>query len=613
MEMLKNFSEMNYEDFVEYKIYTTDFENSEIKCKEWLQNLRDECLSLISSDIVQYMWHQDPFILMVKENYLYGRIKIGDNIEDEWYAISLLFKLTELNPSLVVKVSDQDGEVLLIEAADHLPKWAQDPETSENRAYIYRNKLHLIPVAQNPSQLTPLPAGVPNVDDAINTVHTFPEATQASEQIQSSLKHRMKLYPENWSDQKQFIHVIVPEKIKFLLNIAPKHLISAAIRCFYTRDVIDLRKCRVMKQFPSANMTKVGLTLSKCLYAMLVKQQFQPDKKLNWPMPPQSQINEYKAADLGYKISCGFEMLLAQSKSDICNVDLDCKMSFDKIRYSKFETNLIANGYFKDELRGSKKWRILTEQAKEHFRSVFSSKNSQDGNICDIDNSEHLQNLVFQIEHKSSIVTSDDISLQDELSKKPDDDTWLDFEPASFDEMLKNHFNFNENNPLSDHKAETISKEQAIPTELKKFLSSMSNFEGIDSLPTESENSSEMCLNVKDFERAAKKMFNVNDHDNLSDLELSEEEEDLNQDAGDVDPEWKICTEQIENELQHTKVMQSTEDNELIESLEDINKPVNIDMGIFKNIIESYNSQNGMPGPATTLLQSINVDIDEQM
>ena len=590
-----------------------NFENSEVKGIEWLQNLRDECLSLISSNIVQYMWHQDPFILIVKENYLYGRIRIGDNIEDEWYAISLLFKLTELNQSLVVKVTDQDGEVLLIEAADHLPKWAQDPETSENRAYIYRNKLHLIPVAQNPSQLTPLPAGVPNVDDAINTVHTFPEATRASDQIQSALKHRMKSYPENWSDQQQFIHVMVPENIKFLLNIAPKHLISAAIRCFYTRDAIDLRKCRVMKKFPSSNMTKVGLTLSKCLYAMLVKQKFQPDKKLNWPIPPQYQINEYKAADLGYKISCGFEILLAQSKSDVCNMDLDCKFSFDHIGYCKFEKNLIASGYFKNELRGSKKWNILTEQAKEYFRTVFSSTNSPDENICDINNSEHLLNLFNEIENKSSIVTLDDNSVQDEPSKEPDDDTWLDFEPASFDELLKNHFNFNENNPLSDQKASAISKEQAIPTELKKFLSSMSNFDGIDSLPTECENSSEMRFNVEEFEKAAKKVFNVNDHDNLSDLELSEDEEDLNHDAEDVDPEWKICTEQIKNELQHTKVMQTTEDNELIESLEDINKPVNIDMGIFKNILESYNSQNGMPGPATTLLKSINVDIDEQL
>lgn len=32
----------------------------------------------------------------------------------------------------VVRVNDNDGEFLLIEAADHLPKWL-GPETSENR------------------------------------------------------------------------------------------------------------------------------------------------------------------------------------------------------------------------------------------------------------------------------------------------------------------------------------------------------------------------------------------------------------------------------------------------------------------------------------------------
>merc|ERR1719361_984128 len=100
------------------------------------------------------MWHHDHFVLDVNdsESFIGGKVTIGDSVEDEWFLISLLFKISDNIDNIVIQVGDQDGEVFLIEAADHLPKWAQDPETSDNRTYIYKNRLHLIPVAQNPSQ-----------------------------------------------------------------------------------------------------------------------------------------------------------------------------------------------------------------------------------------------------------------------------------------------------------------------------------------------------------------------------------------------------------------------------------------------------------------------------
>ena len=54
------------------------------------------------------MWHQDTFVLNVKDKCLFGKVTIGDNVEDEWYIISLLLKLTE-RLSVIVQVKDQDG------------------------------------------------------------------------------------------------------------------------------------------------------------------------------------------------------------------------------------------------------------------------------------------------------------------------------------------------------------------------------------------------------------------------------------------------------------------------------------------------------------------------
>jgi hypothetical protein len=72
--------------------------------------------------------------------HLYGISYFGDNIQDEWFIVSILFHLSREIPGLIVRTCDSDGEFLLIEAADHLPQWA-NPETCEQRVskkHIFR-------------------------------------------------------------------------------------------------------------------------------------------------------------------------------------------------------------------------------------------------------------------------------------------------------------------------------------------------------------------------------------------------------------------------------------------------------------------------------------------
>lgn len=60
----------------------------------------------------------------------------GDNIEDEWYIVHIIFELTKQFTDLIVQVKDSDGDFLLIEAADYLPKWA-NPDNTENRVSYF--------------------------------------------------------------------------------------------------------------------------------------------------------------------------------------------------------------------------------------------------------------------------------------------------------------------------------------------------------------------------------------------------------------------------------------------------------------------------------------------
>ena len=148
---------------------------------------------------------------------------------------------------IVAQVQDQDGEVLLIEAAEHLPKWAQEPELAENRVFVYKGKVHLIPVAQTPAELTPLPSGCPEILDAVTTVINHWQVTEASEKVQSVIRARIGTFPQDWSHLMHYSHVIVPKKLKYVLTKHPD-LISKAIRLFYTRDPIG-KSCRL--NFPA--------------------------------------------------------------------------------------------------------------------------------------------------------------------------------------------------------------------------------------------------------------------------------------------------------------------------------------------------------------------------
>ena len=171
--------------------------------------------------------------------------------------------------------------------------------------------------------------------------------------------------------------------------------------------------------------------------------------------------------------------------------------------------------------------------------------------------SAQLAKFVKRLEHESTHdVENKNYSCETNLSKPPDDDSWLNYEPDSFDEMLKNHFKIS-NNSFPSNKMNI--NEKAIPSELKSFLSCVSNFEGVDSLPKDNEDELEkMSFDSKEFEKVVRKMAMFTDNnysDESSDSEASEDV-DLNKDVSN-DLEWNQYSDQLKNELDATKVMPS--------------------------------------------------------
>lgn len=77
-------------------------------------------------------------------NLCLGEFKFDHRMELEWLIVFGLIELTKLYNDLVIKLSDNNGDIILIEAAEHLPSWLESSH-SKNRTFVYRGNIHIIP------------------------------------------------------------------------------------------------------------------------------------------------------------------------------------------------------------------------------------------------------------------------------------------------------------------------------------------------------------------------------------------------------------------------------------------------------------------------------------
>ena len=566
------------DDFVEFEVFPADPDAQD------LAKLLSDCVALVEPFVTKYVWHKEAFKLRQKLDRLQGTVEVGDNVEDEWFVISLLFHITDKLP-VVARVADQDGEILLIEAAEVLPKWAQQPDLSDGRVFIYKNKVHLIPIASNPGQITPIPTGKPDVGSAVHTVVKYSGVTEADAAIQTVIRKRMKSYPEDWSENLHYAHVLLPVNLVKVLKKNPQ-LVGRAVRLFYLRDPIDLKACRLMKHFSPRDqkLVKVGVKFTKCHYAMLAKQTFNPDRRSGWTLPPPAS-EDHKALSLGFKLSCGFEMLMLPGN----------KAAREKDRLDAYVDKLKDSGYFQGQLEGSKLYNELLAQAKQHFRA-----NNESLDLPKTD-AETINQILANASGAADL-TEEDLKLEPE-----DSEAWMELEPDSFDEMLKAHFKLKNESSADTYSTKT---EDQIPSEIKKFLKNISDMSGVEEVgakgKTGSADSEGINFDADQFENALKKVMGLELNEDNSDFdEDGDDEDDLNLDA-DLDPaedELKEYYDSMKDELKGTKVKE--EDN-------DWDQPLDVDANLLSNMLESFRNQNGLPGPASTMLEPLGFKLNKK-
>lgn len=441
--------------------------------------------------------------------------------------------------------------------------------------------------------------------------------------MQNQLLSKLKEYPNRAEKNVHKFRVRVPVGVAKVL----KHeacLISRAVEGFYDRDIDTMKFAGKMERFlgdkgSGEELVRVVVRMSRAMYAQLMQQTFQAPKC--YPsLPPRSDVEGYKEAELGMKIACGFEMIYQLNKRQ----GMEGKGS----SWDAFKQSLEWSGYFEGLLPGSKEYKRLMENAEEYYKN--SALHTRE--------SAMLSAPVRRIDEILALPESAD-DFKDQELPPSDDDSWLyggeDELNAALQERQKEM-------ELYNSKRKQKSKEQDGPSNssdnfdlkdisksMQAFVTKMASYEGAE-IP-EDRNVKEVDFDVdrfmKDLESFAKCQGNEDigsdvdiEEESASDMEFDESEDDsdiaLPCDANDEGGAafMHSYSDALNEELKGTTLSntfvrangESVKKDEgastATESMEEEFTPVDVDFNLVKNFLESFSSQDGLPGPASNLL-----------
>ncbi|KAH9007998.1 SGT1-domain-containing protein [Lactarius pseudohatsudake] len=347
--------------------------------------------NFVESLLPDFLWHRDTFQVKVVQNrdksgwILEGWMRVGDSIDDEWCVVWLLREVSK-KWDCAIGVRDSDGEFLLIEAADDLPSWVT-PSVVENRVWIYRSHLHLIPLSHvSPPSSKRRSVNFSSDDnddlattdefldisDAVKLVRDTSTSTRAPPQVEQTVWQRIARYPDNLQRHVHKAKTYLPVDVAKALSVNSA-LVQKAVEVFYTRDAVQLRAVHKMARFSPQPCLLRTVRLTRTAYAQLVGQKFYPPKVFGrWS--EKEGTPEWRWKDLGMKIACGFEMLYQEgraraeifdSSSTVVQAQKDALQRDPE--FIKYINGIKAAGYFRGEIEGSQLWDALESKALAVF------------------------------------------------------------------------------------------------------------------------------------------------------------------------------------------------------------------------------------------------------
>lgn len=492
-----------------------------------------------------YIWHKEPPSISVVCPSSSSRVSTssastqlpphillhlrtgGECIEDEWFATHLLIRASShfVHYQLCINVEDEDGQFLLIEAADYLPEWVT-PEAVENRVWIFDGHLHLISPHHNDRDDAPL-----STCRAVELVSDSCILTRASDDVEAAAFARAFEFP---SAAKQHHHrtlAYLPQRIARVLAVEPQ-LIANCVTSIQSRDVVSCRSASRLVHFApplqdsvrsassnvsvhdnDAHVALYSVRMTRHLYAQLLYDRFFPPRQLgvDWQAAVekyrlrlhslnscsdskakekiedetqvQAELHQGRWRDLGAKIWCGMEMSytdsLARRASTKPRPMASSASTIPAQEYQALIESLNKLGYFQDEIEDSAKWKQLQAKALAQYfeRSevqVGGQSNKHDALLCDT-----VDHILQQASADTSLVKSlPSNATLDMLREAEDDDSWLQLGPDDVDTILHGKLGSSNDGSRVVDEQDTFKRLGAFNSKMAEFVQTKSDVRG---------------------------------------------------------------------------------------------------------------------------------------
>lgn len=629
------------DDCVEYIIYVIDEkqrQNSITATRSRLNQVLKGASDQKKKLLKDYIWQRDELGLKLypqlpstissestkkdpedipKTPHLKGRTNVGDSIADEWLIVYLLLELSKQFPDAWIRVYDTDGEFLLIEAANALPKWL-NPDIAENRVWISNGHLRVIPLSEDQ-------AGSRNLDiqAALSFISKSPDKLIISPFIEDEAFHRIRDHPAAINSSLHHALLTIPRKVAYILHHNPSY-ISPAIESFYLRDPVSLKPLATKDistlTFGPEDFVTVSVKFTKVGYAQLRSQVF--DAPPAWTgVAPKLEAGDAKM-EMGMKVACGMEMLMSdpqyKDRKDVREIKLLLEDVEDGEEALPSDDEVAKWPQTQDD----EKWLDIDYN---DFENELSGKKGANGEksgrssgkgFGDTHAQENLKKMVSRFEDflnddKAGADGIDDDDIDDDESNASDtgssdgEDKDASFDEAEFEKAMKEMMGMPpdelERNGLLDE-ARKLALEDADQSENGKDDSDEDKEMKEVMQLMEQELKGYGALDLSDGMLRKKKP--AQGTKSLLKEESEPEKQKRKVHFGPARPPDMLAKVDKADESADEEI--GPGDGELSSDDEEFN---DVDLGLAKNMLESFKGQAGMAGPAGNLMRAMGVNM----
>ncbi|PNS21386.1 hypothetical protein CAC42_1165 [Sphaceloma murrayae] len=584
------------DDCVEYVILVIDQKiKTEFELREHLKRIQSAAKDLRKTHLKDYIWQREEFGLSLERSpsqvesqdvsdptapsplswTLRGTTNFGDSIADEWLIVYLLRELSNRFPSAWIRVFDTDGEFLLIEAANALPKWV-NPEIAENRVWLNNGDLKMISVSSTSSNTQ---SSNLTLNQAVSTILISPSTLLHDTAVQKEAFFRLRNYPSAIASNLHNALLRLPRRLAYILHRLSSST-APAIEAFYLRDPIGLKPLATKDTgtllFPPEDFVTVSVRFNRTGYAQLKSQEFKPPPAWTAVTP---HLGDEKTK-MGMKLACGMEMLCQDKANQDRRVVREVKLLLEDVEGGEEtlpDDREIQGWGAKQDDEG---W--LDIDFRDLERELAGEKGEgKKGKFGDEEAQENLRRMVERFEDfmKDEKAGVDGVDLSDGESTgssevdSEEEDKEGSFDEAEFEKAMREMMGMppeeKERNGLMD--------------EARKLALEMEDEEEVQ----------------RDEDEEARKIMEMMEKELKSHGALDLKELKKRAESGDQRTLMKGKGPERIPDYNETDELSS--DDDLEENA--------VDVELLRNVLESFKGQAGMSGPASSMMAAMGIQM----